>query len=155
VAPSTGAGRSGTVTVGGQTVTISQDPGVFAAFNLFDPGQTSSATNVCQFRSGGASNTCTLQSTSFTGGANAIVSYAWTVQYTYGTVKVISSTSSVSSLAITDTCGVANGGATDDGALNTLDVTLTVTDGAGNTATAKSGAGSQPALFVQLFNCGK
>jgi hypothetical protein len=156
VAQNTGAARSGTVTIGGQTVTISQDPGVFAAFNLFDPGQTSNATNVCQFRSGtGAANTCTLRSTSFTGGANAITSYAWTVQYTYGSVKVISATSALSSIAITDTCGVANGGATDEGALNPLDVTLTVTDGAGNTATAKSGAGNQPNLFVQLFNCGK
>jgi hypothetical protein len=70
-------------------------------------------------------------------------------------VKVTTSTSSISSLPITDTCGLANGGTTDDGALNPLDVTLTVTDNAGNTATAKAGAGSQPALFVQLFNCGK
>ena len=38
----------------------------------------------------------------------------------------------------------------------TYDVTRTITgtDSAGNTATATAGAGSQPALFLRLFNCG-
>ena len=153
-AANTGAARSGTVTIGGQTVTISQDPGIFAGFNMFDPSQTSGATNVCQIRSAtGASTTCSLQSTSFTTGAAAIASYAWTIQYTNTTVKVISATSSVSSLSFTDTCGSTQ--STDEGALNPLDVTLVVTDTAGNSATAKSGGGNQPKLFVQLFNCGK
>jgi len=152
----TGAARTGTVTIGGQTVTVTQDPGLFAGFNLFDPGQTAGATNVCQFRSlSGAQTTCTLQSTSFSSGAIAITSYAWTLQYTYATVKVINATSSTSTLNFSDTCGVANGGATDEGVLQPLDVTLTITDSNGNTATAKSGSGTQPALFVQLFNCGK
>jgi hypothetical protein len=155
-AQNTGAARTGTVTIGGQTVTITQDAGVIAAFNLFDPSQTTAATNVCQFRgAAGSTTTCTLRSTSFTGGANAISTYTWTVQYTYGTVKVTSASGTASSLSFTDSCGVANAGATDDGALNPLDVTLTVTDSAGNTATARSGAGNQPNLFVQLFNCGK
>lgn len=155
-AQNTGAARTGTLTIGGQTVTVSQDAGVIAAFNLFDPGQTTGATNVCQWRgAAGSSNTCTLRSTSFTGGANAIATYTWTVQYTYGTVKVISASGASSSLAFTDSCGLANAGATDEGALNPLDVTLTVTDSGGNTNTAKSGAGNQPNLFVQLFNCGK
>src|SRR6185295_10566472 len=35
-----GSVRTGTVTIGGQTVTVTQDPGVFAGFNLFDPSQT-------------------------------------------------------------------------------------------------------------------
>jgi len=151
-----GAARTGTVTIGGQTVTVTQDPGVFAAFNLFDPGQSTDATNVCAFRSAtGGSTTCTLRSTSFTQGTAPIVTFVWTVQYTYGTVKVISASSDSPNLAFTDSCGVANAGATDDGALNPLDVTLTVTDSLGNTATAKSGAGNQPKLFVQLFNCDK
>jgi len=151
-----GASRTGTVTIGGQTVTVSQDPGVFAAFNLFDPAQNVDATNVCAFRSAtGASTTCTLRSTSFTQGTAPIVTFAWTVQYTYGTVKVISASSDSPNLAFTDSCGVANAGATDDGALNPLDVTLTVTDSLGNTATTKSGTGNQPKLFVQLFNCDK
>jgi hypothetical protein len=155
-AQNTGPARTATITIGGQAVTVTQDPGVIAAFNLFDPGQTSTATNVCQFRSAGtASNTCSVASTSFTGGANRIVTNTWTIQYTYGTVKVISASGDASSVSFTDSCGLANGGATDEGALNPLDVTLTVTDSAGNTATAKSGAGNQPNLFVQLFNCGK
>jgi hypothetical protein len=81
--------------------------------------------------------------------------FTWTVQYNYGTVKVINSTSSSPNLPFTDQCGVGNAGATDDGALQPLDVTLTVTDALGNTATARSGEGNQPKLFVQLFNCDK
>ena len=155
-AANNGAARTGTMTVGGQTVTISQDAGVFAGFNLFDPSQTTDATNVCQFRgASGSTTTCTLRSTSFTGSSNSITNYAWTVQYTNGSVKAISASSSASSLSFSDSCGVANSGATDDGALQPLDVTLVVTDSNGNTATAKSGSGTQPSLFVQLFNCGK
>jgi len=81
--------------------------------------------------------------------------FTWAVQYNYGTVKVINSTSSDPNLTIVDQCGVANAGATDEGTLQPLDVTLTVTDALGNTATAKSGQGNQPPLFVQLFNCDK
>jgi hypothetical protein len=148
-----GQARSGTVTIGGLTVTVSQDPGVFAGFSLFDPSQTASATTVCQFRGvTGSTTTCTLRSTSFTSGANSIVTYTWAVQYTYATVKVINSTGSVSTLAFTDSCGATQ--STDDGALNPLAVTLTVTDSGGNTATASAGSGSQPALSVRLFTCG-
>jgi hypothetical protein len=81
--------------------------------------------------------------------------FTWTVQYTYGTVKVINSTSSDPNLQIIDQCGTANGGASDEGALQPLDVTLMVTDALGNTATTMSGQGNQPSLFVQLFNCDK
>jgi hypothetical protein len=151
-----GAARTGTVTIGGQTVTVTQDAGVFAAFSLFDPAQSTSATNVCAFRSAtGGSTTCTLRSTSFTQGTASVVSFEWTVQYTYGTVKTITQSGSSSSLSFTDSCGVANGGATDDGVLQPLDVTLKVTDALGNTASARSGTGNQPAMFVQLFNCDK
>jgi all-beta uncharacterized protein len=152
-----GASRSGTVTIGGQTVTVTQDPGVFAAFNLFDPSQAgATATNVCAFRSAtGGSTTCTLRSTSFTQGTAPVVSFNWTVQYTYGSVKVITQSGDSSSVSFTDQCGVPNGGATDDGSLQPLDVTLTVTDSLGNTATAKAGEGNQPKLFVQLWNCDK
>jgi hypothetical protein len=75
------------------------------------------------------------------------------VQYTYGDVTVISATSSSPNLSFQDQCGRPNAGATDDGALQPLDVTLTVTDNNNNTATAKSGTGNQPPLFLQLFNC--
>jgi len=151
-----GASRSGTVTIGGQTVTVTQDPGVFAAFNLFDPAQSANATNVCAFRSAtGGSTTCTLRSTSFTQGTAPVVSFEWTVQYTYASAKVITQSGDSSSVSFTDQCGVANGGATDDGALQSLDVTLTVTDSLGNTSTAKAGEGNQPKMFVQLWNCDK
>jgi len=153
-AANNGPARTGTVTIGGQTVTVTQDPGVFASFNLFDPGQSTGATNSCQIRSlTNLATTCTLRSTSFTAGTNTIATYAWTVQYTYGTVKVINSTSTISSLAFSDTCGGMQ--STDDGAFNPLDVTLTITDSNGNTSTARSGSGTQPALFVQLFTCGR
>jgi hypothetical protein len=110
---------------------------------------------MCAFRSAnGGFTTCTLRSTSFTQGTQGIVDYSWTVQYTYATTKVLTGSGSDPTFAISDQCGVANGGATDDGALQPLDVTLTVTDAAGNKSTAKSGQGNQPKLFVQLFNCG-
>lgn len=149
-----GAARSGTVTIGGQTVTVSQDAGIVAAFNLLDPSQTAGPTNVCQFRGASGSQTvCTLSSTSYTQSTASIVQYQWAVQYTYGSVKTINSTASASTLQIKDSCGGTQ--ATDDGAFNPLSVTLTVTDSLGNTATATAGSGNQPALFVQLFNCGK
>ena len=97
----------------------------------------------------------TLRSTSFTSGTAAIVETSWQVQYTYGLVKNVNQTSSSTSLAISDSCGVSNGGATDDGALQPLSVILVVKDSLGNTSTATAGVGDQPALFVQLFNCGK
>ena len=154
-AANSGPPRTGTVTIGGQTVTVTQGGGVFASFVLLDPSQTSDATNVCQIRStSGAPTTCTLRSTSFTSGAAPIVNYLWTVQYTYVSVKATSVSTDSPTLPITDTCGLTGGGSTDDGVLQPLDVTLTVTDSLGNTATAKSGTGNQPKLFVQLFNCG-
>jgi hypothetical protein len=151
-----GSSRSGTLTIGGQTVTITQDPGIFASFQLFDPAQSANATNVCQIRSATTeSTTCTLRSTSFTQGAAAIVSYRWVVAYTYAEIKSIQQTTTVPELSFTETCGTANGGATDDGALQPVDVQLVVTDSLGNSATANSGVGNQPALQLQLFNCGK
>jgi hypothetical protein len=72
------------------------------------------------------------------------------VEYTYDATKTFTGTDPT--LSFTDTCGKAT--ATDDGVSQPLKVTLTVTDSAGNTATATAGAGSQPALFVRLFNCG-
>jgi hypothetical protein len=151
----TGPARTGTVTIGGQTVTINQDGGIIASFSLFDPSQTGGATNVCQFRSTtGVQTTCQLRSTSFTTGAAPIVNYNWTVQYTYGTVKATNTSGDLPTLSFSDTCGLPNAGTSDEGTLQPLDVTLTVTDSLGNTSTAKAGTGSQPKLFVQLFNCG-
>jgi hypothetical protein len=156
VAANGGAARTGTLTIGGQTFTVNQggNTGVVAAFQLFDPGAQPGATTECRVRSATtAPTTCTLQSTSFPLGTNAVVSYAWTVQYTYDTSKTITGTNST--LAITDVCGtLPNTIATTDGASQPLSVTLTVTDNLGATATATSGTGSQAALVMRFFVCG-
>ena len=149
--------RSGTVTIGGQTVTISQRTVIDVGLSLLDPSQSTLGVTVCQIRSSsGAQTTCTLQAHATPLVAQTIVSYTWFVQYTYGTVKVFSASrsggSNFSSLSFSDTCGQT--GATDTGARQPLDVTLTVTDNLGNTVVARSGSGNQSNLFVQLFNCG-
>jgi hypothetical protein len=154
----TGAARTGTVTISGQTITVSQaaasatPTGLSVSFQLFDPAAQGSPTTECRFRDQSGSNptTCTLQSTSFATGTNSIVSQTWNVQYTYVTVKTLLGTNPT--LSFTDTCGQLT--STDDGVAQPLTVTLTVVDSNGVTATATSGVGAQPALFVRLFTCG-
>jgi hypothetical protein len=123
---------------------------LLAGFQLFDPSSQAGATTVCRITSA-YNSTCELRSTAFTLGSNIIVSYAWTVQYTYGTVKTITPLTSSPTLSITETCG--GPGSSADGADQPLSVSLTVTDNLGNTATATSGSGSQPPLFLRLFTC--
>jgi hypothetical protein len=147
------AARTGTVTIAGQTFTVTQSAGLglVASFQLFDLSSQSGSTTECRLRNlTGGPTTCTLQSTSFTLGTNTIVSSAWTVTYTYGTVKTITGTGATQ--AITDTCGGST--STAEGAAQPLSVTLTVTDNLGATATATAGAGSQPALLIRLYTCG-
>jgi hypothetical protein len=154
----TGAERTGTVTIAGTTVTVTQaaasaGPNLVASFNLIDPGSQAGPTTECRIKSATSSQTtCVLQSTSFTFGRNTIVSYAWSVRYAYDTGRAIDQTSSSPTLSFTDLCGLP--GSSDDGASQPLEVTLTVTDNNGETATATAGAGSQPALRVRLFTCG-
>ena len=62
--------------------------------------------------------------------------------------------STQSGISFTERCGQPPL-ATDDGARQPLQVMLTVTDSQGETATAVSGSGNQPALSLRLFNCGK
>lgn len=134
-----------TATVGTVTPTS-----VIASFNFYNPAAQGSPTTTCLITS--ASGTiCQARSTSFPLGTNYIVSWAWTVQYTYGTVKTITQNSADSQITFTDTCG--GPGSTSDGVQQPLSISLTVTDNLGNTATAVSGTGSQPALFVRLFSC--
>jgi hypothetical protein len=153
VAGSAGAARTGTLTIAGQTVTVSQGAGggLVAAFQLLDPAAQPGATTECRIRSAtGMPTTCTVRSTSFAAGTNFIVSYAWSVQYTYDTMKTFAGTNS--SLSFTDVCGKLT--STDDGVAQPLQVTLSVTDNLGATATATSGTGSQPALRIRLYTCG-
>jgi Putative binding domain, N-terminal len=152
VAAGSGAARSGTLTVAGQTVTISQgaSTGVTASFQLFDPGISPGPTTECRITSGIAT-TCTLQSTSFPLGTNSLVSFSWTAQWTDGTVQTRTQDGANTVFSFTWTCG--GPGSTDDGAARPLAVTLTVTDSAGGTTTVSSGSGSQPPLFLRLFKC--
>ena len=91
VTPSGGVGRSGTLTIAGQTVTVNQaGSSVVASFNLLDPSTTAGPTNECRFRSlTSTPTTCTLTSTSFPLGPTSIVNYSWTVRYTYEAVKTL------------------------------------------------------------------
>jgi fibronectin type III domain protein len=132
---------------------------IIAGFQLFDPATQAGVTTECRLRAPNNSSpvTCTLQSTSIPLGANAITSYTWSVQYTHGTVKTLSATQASPSFSFSDVCDSPDGvnGGTDTGVAQPLVVTLTITDNLGATATATSGSGSQPPLFVRLFNCGK
>jgi hypothetical protein len=152
----TGATRTGTVTVAGQTVTVTQTGGssaIVAAFQLLDPASQAGPTDTCRFRSAtDQPTTCVLQSTSFPVGATGLVAFSWTVQYTYVTTKTLTQSGSSPQFSFTDMCGQMS--STADGVAQPLSVTLTVTDSAGNTATATSGTGNQPPLFVRLFTCG-
>jgi hypothetical protein len=155
VGPSIGSARTGTLTIAGQTVTVSQDAvpanGLVASFSLFDPATQANATTECRFRNGtGLPSTCVLQSTSVPLGTNSIVSQTWAAQYTYVTTKTLTGT--LPTLSFTDTCGQLT--STNDGIATPLQVTLTVVDSNGVTSVATSGSGLQPALFVRLYTCG-
>jgi all-beta uncharacterized protein len=157
IAANTGSSRNGTVTVAGQTVTVTQSGGgIVAGFRLLDPGTQSGPTTECLIRSAtGVPTNCVIESTSFTLGTSVITSYAWTVRYTYRTERnLVWEPSTQSVISFTELCGQPPL-ATDDGARQPLQVTLTVTDSQGETATVVSGSGNQPALSLRLFNCGK
>ena len=124
-----------------------------ASFQFFDPGTQGAPTTECRIRSTTSSqSTCVLSSTSFPLGTNTIVSYSWSVQYTYDSVRTILVNSSSPTLSFTDICGLPT--STDSGNSQALSVSLTVTDNLGATATATAGVGSQPALQIKLFTCG-
>ena len=152
VAAGTGAARSGTLTIGGQTVTVTQGAaaGIAASFVLFDPGLSTSPTTECRITSGIAT-TCTVQSFSTPLGTNALVSFAWTAQWTDGSVISRTQDSTNPVFSFIWTCGGPD--STTEGAPKPLAVTLTVTDSTGATATVSSGSGSQPPLFMRLFKC--
>jgi hypothetical protein len=85
-------------------------------------------------------------------GTTTIVNYAWTVQYVYDTAITATQTGANPQFSFSDTCGKT--GSTSDGVARPLQVTLTITDSAGGTATVSSGTGTQPALSIRLFTCG-
>ena len=132
---------------------------IVAGFQFFDLSTQSGPTTECRLRAANNSTpiTCTLQSTSFTTSFNTIQSYTWHVQYTHGTVVNIDRVDANPTLSFSDVCDAPPGvnGGSDDGVAQPLAVTLTVTDNFGATATVSAGSGSQPALSVRIWNCGK
>lgn len=156
VAQNTGTARVGTLTIAGQTVTVTQQgTNLIAAFRLLDPGRTPGAVTECQIRSLTSVPTqCILESTSFPLGTNAITSYTWTVSYIYpsASAKNLTQAGTNPRFSFTDLCGQT--GSTDSGAQLELKVTLTVTDTEGSSATATSNAGSQPLLTLRAYVCG-
>jgi hypothetical protein len=157
----TGAARTGTVTISGQTITVSQAAAgsqgggnLFAGFRLLDPGRTASATTTsCWLRSSTSQPTqCTLESTSFPRGTNAITGYSWVVSYTYPNDKAFTQVGTNPQFTFSDMCGLT--GSTDGGFEVELKVSLTVTDSDGNSVTVRSNEGSQPLLTLRAYTCG-
>jgi len=157
----TGAARTGTITVSGQIITVSQAAAgtqgggnLFAGFRLLDPGRTGSATTTsCWLRSLTSQPTnCTLESTSFPRGTNAITSYSWEVSYTYPNEKAFTQVGTNPQFTFSDMCGLT--GSNDSGFEVELKVSLTVTDTDGNSVTVRSNAGSQPLLTLRAYVCG-
>lgn len=157
-----GAARNGTITIswtgGSTTVVLSQAaPPLTASFRMFDLSAQSSETTECRLRgaSAGIQTTCALNSTSFTFGgasANPIVNFAWSVQYTYDTIVALTQSGTNPNFSFTAACGGT--ASTTAGVAQPLSVLLTITDSAGNVATAIAGSGSQPALVIRLYQCG-
>ena len=153
-----GPPRTGTVTIAGQTFTVTQaGASVSAGFQLLDPATSgTSPTTECRIRATvtipQTSTTCTLQSTSIPLGTVSIVNYSWVVQYTYVTGKTLAQSGSSPTFSFPDTCGQT--GSTNDGVSQPLSVVLTVTDSNGGVSTVTSGTGNQPPLFLRLFTCG-
>ena len=156
VASASGVDRTDTVTIAGQTFTVSQaGAGLVQAFNLFDPASQGNATTTCRFRgaTGNTTSTCQLASTSYTLGPNSIIWYIWKVQYTYaGVPKTLTQAGTSTTFSFGDVCGQTPSSAA--GTVSPLSAQLTIIDSNGNQATATSGAGNQLALNIVAFTCG-
>jgi hypothetical protein len=150
------AARTGTLTVAGQTVTVTQaSGGINASFRLLDPGRLGGApTTECWLRSTNppTPTTCTLESTSFPTGTNGLTGYSWVVSYTYPNEKAFSLTGTSPTFSFSDVCGLT--GSTDSGLQVELKVSLTVTDSEGSSVTIRSNFGSQPMLTLRAYTCG-
>jgi hypothetical protein len=151
VSPNTGAVRTGLLVVAGQNVLITQASGsLHVAFELFDPATQLTPTTECRIN--GNPSRCVLRSVSFPFGTTAIANYAWTVQYTYaGEIRTRTQSGANPEFTFTDVCGLLS--SAPEGAAQPLSVALTITDTAGDTATAISGTFGQPALQLRLYSC--
>lgn len=151
VAANTGAPRTGYIRfnfTGGHTrLEVNQASSPYnLSFEFYEPSTSTSPTTECRLRT--ASTTCAL-SAATNALPEAIATYDWRVEYSYGGAKVRTQTSAASVFAFTESCGSSDAG----GTVIPIAVTLTVTDTAGNTATIYSGQGFQPALQLRTFNC--
>lgn len=151
-----GVPRTGTVTIAGQTVTVTQGAsGVVVGFNLIDNGRGPQVVTECQVRSTSTPalpSTCTLQSTSFPLGTTGITDYSWTVSYDAPFTKTFTQSGTSPTMTISETCGQNPN--TPSGQPIDLRVTLVVTTNTGEAVTVRSGSGSQPPLTLRMFTCG-
>jgi hypothetical protein len=151
VLPNTGDRRTGRIRVnypgGVANLDVEQSsPSHNLAFQMFDPAVSTSATTECQIRS--SATICTLNAmTTFPA---AVATYAWRVEYVYGSHKVRTQSGALSTLSFTEACSSAN---SPSGSVVPITVTLTATDVQGRSATISSGQGSQPALQLRGFPC--
>lgn len=147
-----GGPRTGRLTfswTGGTSIhTVYQAGSAFITrFTMTDPFRSgSAAVTECHFRS--SSTPCTFTATSNLPGGGAYT-YSWTATYNNGSDKT--QTSTAATFTFNEPCGGT--GSTAEGTTSDLNVTLTITDSAGNSQTVRSGSGQQPALFVKRFTC--
>ena len=146
VAPNNGGSRSTFIRVrwtnNSTLLEINQD-GFANSFIMIDPFAGPGETGTCMIRSTATPCQFSAPSSGFT--------YAWTATYLNGVTKTFSQTGSNPNFSFSETCGGPV--ATVGGFETPLNVTLTVTDSNGNTTTATSGTGAQPALIIKLFTC--
>jgi hypothetical protein len=157
VAAASGANRTGTVTIAGQTFAVTQTgAGIIAGFNMFDPPSQTDATTACRIRGAtiNSLSTCPLTTTSRVTGTSTLVNWSWTVRYTYDGVAKTQTQSSgtIQDYFVNEFCGLSPSSA--GGTIIPLTVSLTVTDSNGVQATATSGTGAQPALSMVAYTCG-
>jgi hypothetical protein len=148
--------RTGTLTIAGQTVTVTQGAtGLVVGFRMIDNGRGPDIVTECQIRSTSTPtlpSTCTLQSTSFPLGTTGITDYTWQVQYDAPFTKTFTQSGASPTMTFSETCGQNPN--TPSGQPIDLRVTLTVTANTGEVVTVKSGSGSQPPLTLRMFTCG-
>ncbi len=156
VAGSAGSARTGTLTIAGQTVTVTQGAsGLVVGFNMIDNGRGPQVVTECQVRSTSTPtlpSTCTLQSTSFPLGTTGITDYSWTVSYDAPFTKTLTQSGTSPTMTVSETCGQNPN--TPTGQPIELRVTLQVTANTGEVVTVRSGSGSQPPLTLRMFTCG-
>lgn len=148
VAQNNGNNRRGRITItwsgGSTTFTVDQSGTPYVTgVTLTDPFRSGNqSTNECWFRS--SATPCTFTAFANLPGAGAY-SYDWNVSYVYGTTKTSTITNNSNTFTITDACG--GSGATTEGTPVDLNVTVTITDSAGNTITVRS------TFIARLFTC--